>query len=114
MTNEQKAAPETGTANGTAANANEDLSAEIARTVARRASEQVTCRRTTRNHYRCNWWAPESKSGYDNPSMQGLLVTTNRICKSHFIQATRTPDGLRLDVVSAGGASRPLVERDGR
>ena len=113
MTNEPTAAPDNAAA-AAVTNTNEDLSAEIARTVARRSTEQVTCRRITRNHYRCNWWAPESKSGYDNPAMQGLLVTTNRICKSHFIQATRTPDGLRLDVLSAGGASRPLADRDGR
>jgi hypothetical protein len=84
----------------------EDLSAEIARTVARGATEQVTCRRISRNHYRCNWWAPESKAGYDNPGMAALLVTTNRISRSHFLEATKTAEGLQLSVISAGGTRR--------
>jgi hypothetical protein len=69
---------------------NEDLSKEIARTVARGAAEQVTCRRVADNHYRCNWWTPQDTAGYDNPSMRGSLVTTSRISKSQFLHATRT------------------------
>ena len=66
----------------------EDLSAEIARSVPRERGEQVTCRRITKNHYRCNWWRAQEMVGYDNPGMGGLLVTTNRICKSQFLRVT--------------------------
>jgi hypothetical protein len=82
---------------------NEDLSEEIARTVEKRASDQVTCRRITRNHYRCNWWSLESTKGYDNPGMAGMLVTTSRIRQSHFLEARRTPEGLQIDVISTPG-----------
>jgi hypothetical protein len=79
-----------------AGRANEDLASEIARTVPREAREQVTCRRVAQNHYRCNWWAQESTSGYDNPSMVGLLVTTSKICKSRFLRVTKTAKGLQI------------------
>ena len=86
----------------------EDLSAEIARTISRGAREVVTCRRITRQHYRCNWWVPQDTIAYDNPGMGGLLVTTNRVCRSHFLRATKTAAGLQLAVVSAGGPARVL------
>jgi hypothetical protein len=82
--------------------ANEDLSAEIARTVTRSAREQVTCRRISHNHYRCNWWTPEATGEYDNPQMQGLLVTTNRITKSQFLRVTRSAGGLEMENLSTG------------
>jgi hypothetical protein len=66
----------------------EDLSAEIARAVHREPGEQVTCRRISKYHYRCNWWRALEMGTYDNPMMGGLLVTTNRICKSHFLRVT--------------------------
>ena len=69
--------------------ADEDLSAEIIKQIPRERGEQVTCRRITKNHYRCNWWRAEDTAAYDNPSMSGLLVTTNRICKSQFLRVTR-------------------------
>ena len=75
----------------------EDLSAEIARTVPRSAREQVTCRRISNNHYRCNWWTPEGTGDYDNPQMQGLLVTTNRITKSQFLRVTRSAGELKME-----------------
>lgn len=69
--------------------ADEDLSAEIIKQIPRERGEQVTCRRITNNHYRCNWWRVQDTATYDNPSMAGLLVTTNRICKSQFLRVTR-------------------------
>lgn len=83
---------------------NEDLSAEIARTVDRLPREQVTCRRISHNHYRCNWWTPESTGAYDNPQMQGLLVTTNRITKSQFLRVTRSAGALQMENLSTGMA----------
>ena len=85
----------------------EDLSAEIARTVTKMPSESVTCRRITRDHYRCNWWAPENTLGYDNPRMTGLLVTTNRVAKSRFLRATRIAGGLEITIISS---ERPVVD----
>ena len=73
--------------------ANEDLSAEIARSVPREPGDQVTCRRIAENHYRCNWWRAESLVGYDNPGMSGLLVTTSRISKSQFLRVTTAKQG---------------------
>ena len=75
-----------GAASRAAAGADEDLSAEIARSVPRERGEQVTCRRITKHHYRCNWWRAQDLGAYDNPLMGGLLVTTNRICKSQFLR----------------------------
>ena len=78
------------------ARAGEDLSAAIAAAVERGPREEVTCRRVSRNHYRCNWWAPQNISDYDNPSMHGMLVTTSRICKSRFLRVTKTAQGLQF------------------
>jgi hypothetical protein len=80
----------------------EDLSQEIARTIARQPREQVTCRRITEDHYRCNWWSLQDTSTYDNPGMTGLMVTTSRICQSQFLHVTRTGDGLQIRVISGG------------
>ena len=79
----------------------EDLSAEIARTVVKKTRELVTCRRISQNHYRCNWWTPEGTGGYDNPLMQGLMVTTNRISNSSFLHVTRSAEGLAITVISS-------------
>ena len=85
----------------------EDLSAEIARTVSKTTREQVTCRRVKEDHYRCNWWMPQSLSGYDNPAMAGLMVTTNRICRSSFLRVKRAASGgLEITDISGGRASR--------
>ena len=91
--------------------ADEDLSAEIIRTVAREPGEQVTCRRVSKNHYRCNWWRPQTLGAYDNPLMGGLLVTTNRICKSHFLRVIPAIPNVPAtgDVVKAGRLSITVV-----
>jgi hypothetical protein len=79
---------------------NDDLSAEIAKTVPKTSREQVTCRRITRDHYRCNWWTLQNTGEYDNPSMVGLLVTTSRITKSQFLRVTKSATGLEILVMS--------------
>jgi hypothetical protein len=84
----------------------EDLSAEIVKTVPRETDEQVTCKRIIRNHYRVNWWRPEGLTRYDNPGMQGLLVTTNRICKSWFMHVTKDEGG-KLEMTVLTGAALP-------
>lgn len=73
-----------------------DLSEEVARSVARRPGEQVTCRRVGDHHYRCNWWTPESTARYDNPSMKGSLVTTSRISQSQFLHVTKSGRELKI------------------
>ena len=80
----------------------EDLSAEIASTIERRRDERVTCRRISGTNYRCNWWAPQTLTGYDNPSMRGLLVTTHRVRRSRFLSVTKTEEGL---VIGDGSSS---------
>jgi len=77
---------------------NEDLSKDLARTLARDPMEQITCRRVGDHHYRCNWWTPQTTAGYDNPSMLGSLVTTSRISKSQFIHATKSGGKLTIKV----------------
>lgn len=72
---------------------NRDLSAEIISTVKREKNERVTCRRISGDYYRVNWWCPEGVDSYDNPAMGGLLVTTNRICKSWFVHVVPTAGG---------------------
>ena len=80
--------------------ANEDLSKELSRTLARSALEQVTCRRVGDHHYRCNWWTPQDTVGYDNPHMKGSLVTTSRISKSQFVHASRVAGKLTVKVIT--------------
>ena len=75
----------------------EDLSAEIISTIERGRDERVTCKRISGNSYRCNWWAPQSLRGYDNPGMHGLLVTTHRVRRSRFLNVTRTEQGLVIE-----------------
>ena len=82
-----------------------DLSSAIANTVPRKAREQVTWKRITKSHYRCNWWTLQDTAGYDNPGMQGLTVTTRRISQSQFLHVTKGTDGLTIRVVSGGGSS---------
>ena len=79
--------------------ASQDLSAEIARTIARAPGEQVTCRHIYGDRYRCNWWQNQNTAAYDNPAMPGLLVTTSRIGKSQFLSAKATADGLLIEVL---------------
>jgi hypothetical protein len=75
-----------------------DLSEEVARAVARRPGEQVTCRRVGDHHYRCNWWVPESAAKYDNPCMKASLVTTSRIGLSQFLHVTKAGRALEIRV----------------
>lgn len=79
----------------------QDLSAEIIRTVAKQPGDQVTCRHIVGDHYRCNWWQRQSSTGYDNPNMSGMLVTTSRIGKSEFLKVTSTEQGLQIKSISA-------------
>ena len=82
--------------------ADEDLSAQIVLAgPAKKPSERVTCTRITWDHYRCNWWTRQNNGKRDERSFEGLLVTTNRICQSHFLHVTKNADGLKIDVVSA-------------
>lgn len=78
---------------------NEDLSQEVARSVPKSAAEQVTCRRITRHHYRCNWWIPKDTGQFDNPAMEGSLVTTSRISRSQFLHAIKVNGNLKVRVV---------------
>jgi hypothetical protein len=77
-----------------------DLSVEIAQSIERAYGQRVTCRRISGSNYRCNWWSPKSPSAYDNPKMQGLLVTTHVVVKSRFLTVTRTEQGLAISDVS--------------
>jgi hypothetical protein len=87
--------------------ANEDLSIEIAKAIPRNAREHVTCTRVDPDHYRCNWWLPQSLAGYDNPSMNGLMVTTNRVCRSAFLRVTRSTGGeLKIETVTRGSSTK--------
>jgi len=88
---------------GPAAAPPEDLSAEVARAVERQPGEVVRCTRVGDSNYRCNWWAASATDGYDNPGMSGLVVTTHRVRRSHFLHAAKV-DG-RL-VICDGGRGR--------
>jgi hypothetical protein len=76
-----------------------DLSERIVAEITRLPADRVTCRRISGNNYRCNWWAPQSGRGYDNPSMEGLTVTTHRVRKSQFLRVTTSFKGLVIDVL---------------
>jgi hypothetical protein len=84
-----------------------DLSAEIIQSIEREFGERVTCRRISGSKYRCNWWSPHSPTGYDNPGMYGLLVTTHVVKRSRFLTIHSTPEGLVI-VHSAGDRGKPL------
>jgi hypothetical protein len=79
--------------------ADADLSSEIAQTVARDFDERVTCRRVSGNSYRCNWWSPSRSKRYDNPRMEGLLVTTHVVSKSRFLNVTKVDQRLVINDV---------------
>ena len=84
-----------------------DLSNAIAKTVPRNAREQVTCRRISQNHYRCNWWTLQDTAGYDNPGMKGMTVTTSRISQSQFLHVTKGREGLNIRVVHGDRSTAP-------
>ena len=78
----------------------DDLSPEMAAHVERQPGDAVRCRRIDGDSYRCNWWAPGSVAGYDNPGMYGLIVTTHVVRKSQFLRVTRSPThGLVIQIV---------------
>jgi hypothetical protein len=74
-----------------------DLSAEIVQSIARAFDERVTCRRVSGNSYRCNWWSPSRSKRYDNPRMEGLLVTTHVVTKSRFLNVTKVDQRLVIN-----------------
>ncbi len=82
----------------------EDLSEQIAKSVAREPREQVTCRRVAPNHYRCNWWAAQNTSNFDNPAMSGMLVTTSRISRSRFLRVVKEDGRLQMMIITPGGS----------
>ncbi len=78
----------------------EDLSAEIAKSIARQPADIVRCARVTGTRYRCNWWCAEAAGQYDNPGMRaGQIGTTHRIRQSQFLDVVRTAEGLRMKVI---------------
>ena len=79
----------------------EDLSGEIAKTVSKNPGEQVTCRRVSHDHYRCNWWTLDNTAAYDNPKMSGLMVTTSTICQSQFLRVTKQSNALKIQVITS-------------
>jgi hypothetical protein len=78
----------------------EDLALQIASSLPRKGREHITCKRVTKNHYRCNWWTLEDTAGYDNPGMKGSLVTTGRICQSQFLHAVKVGGDLKIRVIT--------------
>ena len=71
----------------------QDLSAEVIAAVVRQPGDVVKCTWVGGDRYRCNWWAAENTSAYDNPGMGGLLVTTHRVRQSQFLRVERSPAG---------------------
>ena len=97
-------APETKTATAAA-----DLSAEIAAAVERQPNDRVRVTWVGGSNYRCNWWAPGSTAGYDNPGMSGLVVTTHLVRKSQFLNVTKVGD--RLVIRDHASQSNHAVEK---
>jgi hypothetical protein len=80
-----------------------DLSAEIAAAVEKEPGDRVRVTWISGCNYRCNWWAPGSTAGYDNPAMYGLVVTTHQVRQSRFLSATK--DGGRLVIRDRSAAA---------
>lgn len=78
----------------------EDFSDELSRCVEKQPGDHVRCTLVGNGNYRCNWWAPQSRTGYDNPGMGGLLVTTHRVRKSCLLRATRSGERLVIEEVA--------------
>jgi len=83
-----------------AAGADEDLAIQIARSFPKNVREQITCKRVTKHHYRCNWWTLDDTATYDNPGMTGSMVTTGRIGRSQFLHAVKIGGELRIRVIT--------------
>ena len=84
---------------------NGDLSAEIAATIDREPGDRVRVTHVGGDSYRCNWWAPGSTLGYDNPGMYGLIVTTHVVRKSQFLTVTKAGERLVIRQHSRAGAT---------
>ena len=82
------------------AEVDEDLALQIVRSLPKKGREQITCKRVTKNHYRCNWWTLDDTAAYDNPGMKGSLVTTGRICQSQFLHAVKVGGDLKIRVIT--------------
>ena len=83
-----------------AAGVDEDLAIQIAHSLPKNAREQITCKRVTEHHYRCNWWTLDNTATYDNPAMTGSIVTTGRIGRSQFLHAVKIGGELRIRVLT--------------
>lgn len=75
-----------------------DLSAEIARFMAREKGERVNVRRVYGDNYRCNWLAPDYRAGNRGGSM---ALETFRVRDSKFLRVRKTPGGLEVEDVTA-------------
>ena len=75
-----------------------DLSAEIAQFVAREKGERVKVRRVYGDNYRCNWLAPDYRTGNRGGSM---ALETFRIRDSKFLRVRKTDAGLEIEDVTA-------------
>lgn len=75
-----------------------DLSAEIAQFVAREKGERVKVRRVYGDNYRCNWLAPDYRSGNRGGTM---ALETFRIRDSKFLRVRKTAAGLEVEDVTA-------------
>ena len=83
-----------------AAGVDEDLADQIARSLPKNAREQITCKRVTKHHYRCNWWTLDDTATYDNSSMTESIVATGRIDRSQFLHAVKIDGELRIRVIT--------------
>ena len=75
-----------------------DLSSEIAQFVAREKGERVKVRRVFGDHYRCNWLAPDYRTGNRGGTM---ALETFRIRDSKFLRVRKTDSGLQVEDVTA-------------
>ena len=75
-----------------------DLSAEIAQFVAREKGERVKVRRVYGDNYRCNWLAPDYRSGNRGGTM---ALETFRIRDSKFLRVRKTDLGLEIEDITA-------------
>jgi hypothetical protein len=77
------------TKNVAAQPADEDLSGEIERSIAKEPLDRIRCVRVFENYYRCNWWAPAQR-GADprDKSYNWGMLTTHHVRRSRFVTAT--------------------------
>jgi len=86
-----------------------DLSSEILTKVGHKPGEQVTCRRVSANHYRCNWWRLKRTSGDDHSAIMGE-VCSSRVYRSEFLRVEKPAKELLITVISSGGGESMAVE----